>query len=104
MGIVHKEGLSSTIISYAGIAIGFVNIALLFPKYFEPQDLGLRSVLTEFSIILSQFAMLGFGTVANKYFPYFQTKEGSHHNGFLFLILGVPLIGFIITSVLCAIR
>jgi O-antigen/teichoic acid export membrane protein len=44
--------------------------------------------------------MLGFGTVANKYFPYFQTKEGSHHNGFLFLILGVPLIGFIITSVL----
>jgi O-antigen/teichoic acid export membrane protein len=100
MGIVHKQSVLSTIISYTGVVIGFINVAFLFPKFFSAQELGLRSVLVEFSFIISQFALLGTGPLAGKYFSHFETKNNAHHNGFLFFISIIPFFGFIITSIL----
>jgi O-antigen/teichoic acid export membrane protein len=93
MGIVQRQGLINSIISYTGIVIGFVNIAYLFPRFFTPEHLGLRSVLFEFSLVLAQFSTFGFTGITNKYFPYYHNENGKE-KGFLTFVLTVPAIGF----------
>lgn len=99
MGIVQRQGFTNTIISYFGIFIGYLNVAFLFPKFFSPEHLGLRSVLFEFSLIFAQLSALGFTGITNKYFPYFQSK-GKKEKGFLTFILLIPTFGFLCLSIL----
>ncbi|MFL5731490.1 MAG: oligosaccharide flippase family protein [Cytophagaceae bacterium] len=93
MGIVKKQSIYGTLLSYIGVVVGFVNIAYLFPRFFEPEQLGLRSVLVEFSMLFAQVSFLGFNGVITKYFPYFRNEE-KKHNGFLFIVSTIPFVGF----------
>ncbi|WMJ73451.1 polysaccharide biosynthesis C-terminal domain-containing protein [Cytophagaceae bacterium ABcell3] len=102
MGIIQRQSFIATLLSYTGIIIGYVNVALLFPKFFEPEHLGLRSVLMEFSLIMAQISLLGFRGVITRYFPYFK-NEAKKHNGFLFFVILVPLLGFILLSTIALI-
>jgi O-antigen/teichoic acid export membrane protein len=97
MGIVIRQSLLSTLISYAGVVIGFFNVAYLFPRFFSLDQIGLRSVLMELPLLLAQVSLLGFTGVTNKFFPYFRDPE-KNHNGFLFLILSIPFAGFLLSS------
>ncbi|WP_242918140.1 oligosaccharide flippase family protein [Pontibacter liquoris] len=90
---LQREGIWNTIISYAGIVIGYVNTILLFPNYLEPDQVGLTRLLTSVSMMFAQFGALGFVNMSVRYFPYFRNKEERHH-GFLFLLLSVPMVGF----------
>jgi len=97
MGKTRKAGAVNVIISYVGVALGYVNVAILFPKFFDPDQMGLRAVLIEFSALLSQFTLLGFTGLTNKYFPYFRADAVKQKN-FLWFIIGGPLAGFIFFS------
>lgn len=99
MGKLQREGIWNTIISYAGIAIGYVNLILLFPNFLEEEQVGLTRLMITVSEMLAQFAALGFVNVSGRYFPFFRNKE-KKHNGFLFLLLAVPMFGFAAITVL----
>ena len=90
---LQREGIWNTVISYAGIAIGYVNTILLFPNYLEEEEVGLTRLLIQISVMFAQFSALGFVNMSVRYFPYFRDKQ-KEHNGFLFLLLAVPLLGF----------
>jgi O-antigen/teichoic acid export membrane protein len=90
---LQREGIWNTIISYAGIAIGYVNTILLFPNFLAEEEVGLTRLLIQISVMFAQFSALGFVNMSVRYFPYFRDK-GKEHNGFLFLLLAVPLLGF----------
>ncbi|WP_018477405.1 lipopolysaccharide biosynthesis protein [Pontibacter roseus] len=94
---LQREGIWNTIISYAGILIGYVNTILLFPNYLEEEEVGLTRLLIQISVMFAQFSALGFVNMSVRYFPYFRDKERQHH-GFLFLLLAVPLLGFAIVA------
>jgi O-antigen/teichoic acid export membrane protein len=98
MGIVQKQTIHSTVWSYLGAALGFVNIALLSPRIFSPGEIGVVQVLLSFATLLSQFAGLGFTNVINRLFPYFRDPR-EKHNGFFVLSLVITLAGFIVTLV-----
>ncbi|RSK24746.1 lipopolysaccharide biosynthesis protein [Hymenobacter metallilatus] len=99
MGIVQRQGLRNTIISYLGLALGFVSTTLVLPRFLEPQQLGLTTTLNSVATLFAQVAAVGFASVAIRFFPYFRNRENGHH-GFLPFLLGVPLLGFAVVLAL----
>ncbi|WP_114781513.1 lipopolysaccharide biosynthesis protein [Botryobacter ruber] len=99
MGKLQREGIWNTIVSYAGIGIGYVNTVLLYPNILEEDQVGLTRLLMALALMYAQFSALGFNSMSARYFPYFRNKEKGHH-GFLFLLLLVPIIGFAIVTFL----
>ena len=93
MGIVQRQGLRNTLISYVGLAIGFANTVLVLPRLLSPSQIGLTTVLVSLATIGAQLAMAGFPSMGLRYFPYFR-NQGRHHAGFLPLLLGLPVLGF----------
>lgn len=95
MGIIKKQSFFNSLISYAGILLGFVTTIYLYPRILEPEQYGLTRLLLSVSFLFTQFAHLGIHNITIKYFPYFQNKEQKHY-GFFFFLLIVPLIGFLL--------
>ena len=93
MGIVQRQGLRNTFISYAGLGIGFVNTTLVLPRLLAPAQLGLLSVLVSVATMGALVSALGFTNTTMRYFPYFRDRAAGH-SGFLPLLLGVPLAMF----------
>jgi len=56
MGTIQKQSTQNTIISYLGIALGYVNIVLLFPNFFNTSEVGLARILIHIAAIYAQFS------------------------------------------------
>jgi len=98
VGIIIKQTIRGSIWSYAGVLLGFLNLAILSPKIFSAEEIGLTQVLIAISTILAQFSGLGFQDVTNRLFPFFRNNK-QHHNGYLFLAMAVSATGFILVSI-----
>lgn len=94
MGIIIRQSVQNAIISYVGIALGFVITIIMVPKILTTEQYGLTRVLLSLAVVGTQFSNLGINNTVVRFFPYFKDKEENHH-GFLFLTLIVPLCGFI---------
>lgn len=99
MGIIIRQSVQNTVISYAGIALGFVITIIMVPKILTTEQYGLTRVLLSLAVVGTQLSNLGINNTVVRFFPYFREKEKNHH-GFLFLTLSIPLCGFIIFGVL----
>lgn len=97
MGIVQRQGLRNTFISYVGLGIGFVNTTLVLPRLLAPAQLGLTSVLVSLATMGALVSALGFTNTTLRYFPYFRNRE-TGHSGFLPLLLGLPLALFVLVA------
>lgn len=95
MGIIRRQTIKSTVYIYAGVLVGFVTTALIFPRVLTSSQIGVLTLLGSWSSLFAQFATLGFGGATVKFFPSFRNSQKNHH-GFLFLLLLVSAIGFII--------
>lgn len=94
MGIIQRQGIQNTIITYIGIFIGFLNLIVIQPFFLTPEEIGLTRVLFSFSSLLSVLFPLGVGHITIRYFPHFRDKEKGHH-GFFGLVLFIPLAGYV---------
>ncbi|HCA44051.1 MAG TPA: hypothetical protein DEP28_12460 [Bacteroidetes bacterium] len=99
MGIVLKQTLSNTIVSYSGLIVGYINIVLLYPTYFSITEFGLISLLMSISFVYSQISAFGISNTILKYFPVFKSSDKSH-NGFISWILLLMSAGFVVITVL----
>lgn len=99
MGVVQRESIQSTIVSYGGAALGFVNQLLLFTQFLTKDEIGLVNVIILIAITYAQFSGLGAGNVILRFFPFFRQSE-SGHNGLLFGMIALVTVGFGIFSVL----
>lgn len=96
MGIIQKQSISGTIYSYIGVVLGFVTTAILYPRIFSTDEVGLLRILVSYSVLFAQFAALGINTVTVKLFPYFRDRGRKHH-GYLGLALLVSAVGLVIS-------
>ncbi len=96
MGIIYKQAARGTIYSYIGVGLGFITTALLLPQLYSTEEIGLLKILLAYSIIFIQFATLGLNAVTIRLFTYFRNNE-KKHNGYLFIVLSVSLIGFLLS-------
>lgn len=95
MGIIVKQSITNLIVSYTGIALGFILTIILYPHILSPDEYGLTRVLFSAAFISTQFAHLGFHNLVIRYFPVFKRADSKNH-GFLFWSVTVPIIGFIV--------
>ena len=97
MGIIIRQSVKSTIWSYLGIVVGYVNVGIIMPQFFDTAQVGLVQLFASVSLIMAQFGSLGFTSVINRMFPVFRDKNRKH-NGFLFITFSVGLLGFFLTT------
>lgn len=95
MGVVVRQSILITIISYVGVVIGYVNILYLFPKFLEPDQVGLLRVVQDAAILFSPFAQFGLAHSLIRYYPQL-VKEKNNQGAFITLIITLALGGFII--------
>lgn len=94
MGIIQQQTLKGTFYSYLGVLIGFFSVYLIQPNVLTPEQVGLIGILTSFSILFAQVAILGFNATA-RIFPYFRNPQ-NHNNGYLGLACLVSAVGFVL--------
>ena len=47
MGIIIRQGIKGTIVSYLGTLLGYVNMLILFPLIFSTEEIGLYRILLD---------------------------------------------------------
>ncbi|MCC5913206.1 MAG: polysaccharide biosynthesis C-terminal domain-containing protein [Balneolaceae bacterium] len=99
MGIIVRQSVANSLITYVGIGLGFVLTILLYPHILDPDQYGLTRVLVSAALICSQFAHLGFHNLIVRYFPFFRKMAPGGH-GFLLWAFLVPAAGFILFAAL----
>lgn len=99
VGIVAKQTIKGSIFSYIGILIGGINVALLFPRIFAEEQIGLINLFVAISSMAAPFASLGINGSTNFFFVWFKDKQKQHHGYFLFMLL-VSLIGFLLFTII----
>lgn len=97
MGVIKKQGITNTVITYIGVLIGAINIIFIQPKLLSPDELGLTRLLYDFSYIAGLAVPLGLPNIIVKYFPFFKSVEKKHH-GFAGFVLLIFFIGFVISA------
>lgn len=95
MGIIIRQSIKSTIVSYVGIVIGTFNTLWLLPRFLLPEEIGLVRLLQDIPLLLAVFLQLGAANLAEKFFPYFK-DEKNKDKGFFMLLILYPLLGFAI--------
>ncbi|MBM3185465.1 MAG: oligosaccharide flippase family protein [Bacteroidetes bacterium] len=95
MGIIQKEALRITLLSYAGIGIGTLNRAVLFVICFTTEQIGLVNIIVATGLLFAQVANLGSIAGILKFFPYFKNNKNRHY-GFVSLMLIYVFVGVLI--------
>lgn len=90
MGIVLKQSLNNTIVTYIGFAIGAVNTLVLYTKFMLPENYGLVQVVLSVSAVLMPVLAFGVPNSLVKFYSSFNEHKGKE--GFLTMILLLPLV------------
>ena len=90
MGIVLKQSLNNTLITYGGFAIGALNLLFLYTRFLSDEYFGLVNVILSASSVLMPILAFGIPNTMVKYYSGFQERNGK--DGFLTLMVFLPLI------------
>ncbi|MEE9364983.1 MAG: oligosaccharide flippase family protein [Cellulophaga sp.] len=96
MGIVLKQSLNNTIITFLGFGIGAVNTLFLYTRYLTDEYYGLVTVILSTSTLLMPIFAFGAHNTIVKFYSSF--KGGKNKNGFFTLMLLLPLLLIIPTA------
>ncbi len=99
MGIVYNQSSRTTIISYLGAIIGFVNVLWLFPAVLSAEQIGLIRLLPSIAFMLLPLTQLGLSQSVLKFYPQYSKKENGHNELFSFMLFA-NLVGFGLTLIL----
>ena len=96
MGIIQRQSLKSSIISYIGVGIGILSTLYVYPKALE--IIGLFRALFDASVLIGIVVMMGSSVSAVRFFPRYK-DDASGHNGlltWLLMVSGVTFLGFLL--------
>jgi len=102
MGIVIRQSLKGTVLTYLGAAVGFITQMFIVTKFLDPEVIGLTKVFYEAALFCAGFALLGITSAGMRFFPYFKDEKTANH-GFFFYYSLVPIVGFALIAIIyCA--
>ena len=87
MGIVRKQAFGNSLISYAGILIGYANVALIFPRLLDAEVFGLTQVLISAMLFSSNLGSFGLQYTTIRYHHIFKLKGVMPNAFFSFIAL-----------------
>ena len=94
MGTIAKQSITGTIVTYIGVAVGFFTTFFVLTRFLSATEIGLARVLIDAATLFIGLAQLGTNSSIIRFFPYF--KDGGRNHGFFFWTIIVPLIGFVL--------
>ena len=95
MGIVIRQSIYSIIIAYVGVAIGYINLLYLYPKFLSMEQVGLFRTIQDAAILFSPFAQFGLTQSIFRFYPQLVKDKKSSHT-FISLMMLMALAGFAI--------
>ena len=98
MGIIARQSIRGTIVTYLGIAVGVVTTFFVLTRFLTAEEIGLTRVLIDTAVLFIGLAQLGTGSSIIRFYPYFTDKQSDH--GFFFWALVVPFIGFLLFALI----
>ncbi|WP_299536647.1 oligosaccharide flippase family protein [Ulvibacterium sp.] len=90
MGIVLRQSLSNTVITYVGFGIAAMNTLFLYTRFLTDEYYGLVTVILSTSAILMPLLAFGVPNTLVKFYSTFADRRNS--DGFLSLMLLLPLL------------
>ncbi|MDP5229593.1 MAG: oligosaccharide flippase family protein [Cellulophaga sp.] len=93
MGIVLKQSLNNTIITYIGFGFGAVNTIFLYTQFLTAEYYGLVGVISSASALLMPLLAFGVPNTLVKYFSSF--KDSEYGDSFLTMMLFLPLLAML---------
>ena len=99
MGVIAKQSIRGTIVTYIGIAVGIVTTFFVLTRFLTTEEIGLARVLIDAATLFIGLAQLGTNASIIRFYPYFREKDSDEDHGFFFWALVVPFIGFILFAV-----
>ena len=100
MGVIAKQSIRGTIVTYLGIAVGIVTTFFVLTRFLTTEEIGLSRVLIDAATLFIGLAQLGTNASVIRFYPYFKEKESDEDHGFFFWALVVPFIGFVIFALI----
>ena len=87
MGIIIRQSIKSTLVSYVGTFIGFLTTMVIVTRWLTAEEIGLTRVLFEAATLIATLAQLGISSSAFRFFPRFNRREPRHKGFFTYLLL-----------------
>ncbi len=100
MGIIAKQSIRGTIVTYLGIAVGVVTTFFVLTRFLTTEEIGLARVLIDAATLFIGLAQLGTNASIIRFYPYFREKGSEEDHGFFFWALVVPFIGFVVFAII----
>ena len=97
MGVIARQSIRGTIVTYLGIAVGVVTTFFVLTRFLTTEEIGLARVLIDAATLFIGLAQLGTNASIIRFYPYFNSAKGDH--GFFFWALVVPFLGFILFAI-----
>ena len=102
MGVVQRQSIKQSIVTYVAMVIGALNALIVFPAVLSTEQIGLFNIIKEVAFVLAPLVFLGGGELVVRFFPVFRDEQRGHR-GFLFFLIclitgGAMLVGLIFFS------
>ncbi len=91
MGPMARQAILNTVLTYVGIALGFLNVVVLYPRVLDSEEVGLTRLLVAMATVVAQVGQLGAENTVIRFFPYFRDPERKHR-GILAMLLVFGLV------------
>ena len=105
MGVIAKQSIKGTIVTYLGVAVGFVTTFFVITRFLTAEEIGLARVLIDAAVLFIGLAQLGTSSSIIRFYPYFVSNQQSavsnqqpNEHGFFFWTLVVPMLGFLLVT------
>ena len=100
MGVIAKQSIRGTIVTYLGIAVGIITTFFVLTRFLTTEEIGLARVLIDAATLFIGLAQLGTNASIIRFYPYFREKGKDEDHGFFFWALVVPFIGFVLFALI----
>ncbi len=90
MGVVRRQSVINTLLTYAGFGLGAINTLVLYTRFMSDAYFGLVGVVLSTGALLMPLLSFGVPNTLIKYFPAY--AEGQDRNKLLSLMLMLPLL------------
>lgn len=109
MGIIAKQSIKGTVVTYIGVAIGFITTFFVMTRFLTTEEVGLVRVMIDAATLFVGLAQLGTSSSLIRFAPWFKTKEQGQrtkdaqqatYHGFWFWAVVVPFVGFLVFAII----
>src|SRR5690606_38893149 len=98
MGKIVKQSFLTTLSSYIGVIVGYINVLWLLPYALSPEEVGIFRTIQDMGLLLVPFAQLGLGHGITRFYPRVKDQQFAFFTFSLFLTLigfGAVALGFL---------